>query len=193
MSHNAWTGSLGGLSSCMALLLRAVGDLQAWRHCPRCGAEIRPDGMKVECGVCGFVTYANPKPTASALVVDDDGRIMFSRRAAEPGAGKWDLPGGFVEEGEHPVEALHRELREEAGIGLGDTEFVGIFMDWYCAGDREVSTLNLYWSARISDGTPEPADDVLELRFFPPDELPELAFRHLPDVISAWRARNENA
>jgi len=58
-----------------------------------------------------------------------------------------------------------------------------------------VSTLNLYWSARIADGTPAPADDVAELRFFAPDEVPsdELAFGHLPDVISAWRVRNEHA
>lgn len=149
----------------------------------------------VECPECGFVDYANPKPTASALVLDDEGRIMFSRRARDPAAGKFDLPGGFVEEGEHPLDCVHRELREEAGIGLRDTEFFGVFMDWYGVGKRLVSTLNLYWSARIADGTPTPADDVAELRFFAPDEVPrdELAFEHLPDLISAWRARNENA
>jgi 8-oxo-dGTP diphosphatase len=86
---------------------------------------MEPEGGKVECPECGFVDYANPKPTASALVLDDEGRIMFSRRARDPAAGKFDLPGGFVEEGEHPLECLHRELREEAGIGLRDTEFVG--------------------------------------------------------------------
>ena len=120
---------------------------------------------------------------------------MFSRRAVDPGAGKLDLPGGFVEEGEHPLDSLHRELREEAGIGLRDTEFVGIFMDWYRAGQRDVSTLNLYWSARIAEGEPTPDDDVLELVFFAPDEIPwdEVAFDHIPDVISAWRGRSENA
>ena len=172
-----------------------MGELDSWKHCPVCTAPVEPDGGKVECPACGFVDYANSKPTASALVVDDKGRIMFSRRARDPAAGKFDLPGGFVEEGEHPLDCLHRELREEAGIGLRDTEFVGIFMDWYGAGERRVSTLNIYWSARIADGTPEAADDVAELRFFAPDEIPwdELAFEHLPDVISAWRGRNENA
>ena len=113
----------------------------------------------------------------------------------DPGAGKLDLPGGFVEEGEHPLDSLHRELREEAGIGLRDTEFVGIFMDWYRAGQRDVSTLNLYWSARIAGGEPTPDDDVLELVFFAPDEIPweEVAFDHIPDVISAWRGRDEDA
>ena len=118
----------------------------------------------MECPECGFVQYANPKPTASALVVDDEGRVMFARRANDPFAGKLDLPGGFVEEGEDPLDGLHRELREEAGIGLRDTEFVGVFMDWYRVESREVSTMNLYWSARIADGGPTPDDDVLELR-----------------------------
>lgn len=171
-----------------------MGRLDGWKHCPRCAAPLRHENGRVECGECGFVEYANSKPTASAAIVDDEGRVMLSRRAIDPAAGKWDFPGGFVEEGEHPVECLHRELHEEAGIGLRDTEFIGMFMDWYETGQGTVSTLNLYWSARIADGEPEPADDVAELRFFAPDDLPkdELAFAHIPDVISAWRARNEN-
>jgi ADP-ribose pyrophosphatase YjhB (NUDIX family) len=183
------------VSSCTALLLRSVARLDAWKHCPRCTAPLRHEHGRVECGECGFVEYANSKPTASAVIVDDAGRVMLSKRAIDPHAGKWDLPGGFVEEGEHPVECMHRELREEAGVGLKDTEFIGVFMDWYDTGQGEVSTLNLYWSARIADGTPEPRDDVEELRFFAPDEIQpgELAFAHLPDVLSALRRRNEHA
>ncbi len=177
-----------------ALLLRPVGELDGWKHCPVCAAELRKEANRVECPDCGLVQYANSKPTASAVVVDDEGRVMFSKRAVDPAAGKWDLPGGFVEEGEHPLDCLHRELREEAGVGLGDTEFLGIFLDRYGEGPRVIWTMNLYWNARIADGTPEPADDVAELRFFAPNDVPwdELAFGHLPEVLSAWRARNEN-
>ena len=172
-----------------------MGELAEWKYCPRCGARLEAAEAKVECGDCGFVTYAASKPTASALVVDDEGRVMLSKRARDPFAGMWDLPGGFLEEGEHPLDCLHRELDEEAGVTLRDLEFVGIFMDRYGEDSRDVSTLNLYWSARIADGTPEPADDVAEFRFFAPDELPreELAFGHLEEVVSAWRRRNEHA
>jgi mutator protein MutT len=164
-------------------------------HCPRCTARLQREDGRVECGECGFAEYANSKPTASAVILDEEGRVMLSKRALDPAAGKWDLPGGFIEEGEHPVECLHRELREEAGIGLSDVEFVGMFMDWYETDQRTVSTLNLYWTARIAHGTPEPDDDVEELRFFAPDEVKEeeLAFTHLPEVLSAVRRRNENA
>jgi len=175
-------------------IVAVVGILDGWKHCPRCGAAVEPTGGKLECDECGFVTYANSKPTASAVVVDDEGRVMFSKRGREPYAGKWDLPGGFLDEDEHPLDGLHRELREEAGIGLADTRFVGIFMDRYGEGEGVISTLNLYWSARISEGTPEPDDDVAEFRFFAVDEIPsdELAFGHLRDVISAWRSRDEH-
>jgi NAD+ diphosphatase len=174
-------------------IVAAVGELDGWKHCPLCAAKLRYVDDRLECTACRFVHYAGSKPTASALVVDDDGRVMLSRRGIDPQAGMWDLPGGFVEEGEHPVDCLHRELREEAGIGLRDTRFIGIFMDRYRYAEREFWTMNAYWSARIADGTPEPADDVVELRFFAPDELPveELAFEHLPHVISAWR-RNKD-
>jgi ADP-ribose pyrophosphatase YjhB (NUDIX family) len=171
-----------------------VGELEGWRHCPVCSTALRHEGLRVECPECGFVHYGSAKPTASALVVDN-GRVMLSKRGIEPHAGKWDLPGGFVEEGEHPLDSLHRELREEAGIGLRDTEFVGMFMDRYRHRDRDFSTMNLYWSARIGEGEPTPSDDVVELRFFAPDEIPwdEVAFEHIADVISAWRERNQHA
>jgi ADP-ribose pyrophosphatase YjhB (NUDIX family) len=172
-------------------LLPTVSELDGWKYCPRCRAQLEPDDGKVECPDCGFFTYGSSKPTASGLVLDDGGRVLLSRRAVEPDKGKWDFPGGFLEEGEHPVDCLRRELDEEAGVRIEPRDFLGIWMDVY--GDREISTLNLYWTARIVEGEPDPADDVAEFRWFAADEIPldELAFAHLPEVISAWR--NEHA
>jgi mutator protein MutT len=172
-----------------------VGDLDGWRHCPVCGTRVDPEGSRFECPECGFVTYAHSKPTASAVVGDGEGRVLLSRRAHDPAAGKWDLPGGFIEEGEHPRDGVVRELREEAGIALSDVQFLGIWMDSYEYKRRVVATLNVYYSAGIAKGSPEPADDVAELRWFAPDDVPtgELAFEHITDVLSAWRGRTEHA
>jgi 8-oxo-dGTP diphosphatase len=172
-----------------------VGELDGWKHCPVCATPVEPADGRVECPECGFVTYAHSMPTASAVVGDEEGRVLLAKRAHDPGAGKWDLPGGFLEEGEHPLDCVARELREEAGIGLTDERLLGIWMDRYEYKRRVVATLNIYYSARIGEGTPEPADDVAELRWFAPDDVPagELAFGHIEDVLSAWRAEGARA
>ena len=164
--------------------------LSAWKHCPLCGAGVVPErgGAKVVCSSCGYVDYARSSVTACALVLDDSGRLLLARRAHAPFAGKWDLPGGFVEEGEHPLEAMRRELREETGLEVEPIEFVGVWMDRYSENADGEHTLNLYWTAR-ADGDPVAADDVDEVGWFARDELPppaELAF-HIPSVLRAWR------
>jgi len=169
--------------------------LQDWRYCPHCGAEVQGDERRVECGACGFVAYANPAPTATAVIEDAEGRVLLGRRGIEPDKGLWDLPGGFVDEGEHPLDALQRELREEASLEIEPEEFLGVWMDRYGGDAPAVSTLNLYWTARITGGSMRAADDVAELRWFPPDEIPwdELAFQTNRKVLRAWLDRKQNA
>jgi 8-oxo-dGTP diphosphatase len=54
-----------------------------------------------------------------AAVIRRDGRILVAQRPAEgPRAGKWEFPGGKVEEGESEPEALRREIAEELGCGI---------------------------------------------------------------------------
>jgi ADP-ribose pyrophosphatase YjhB (NUDIX family) len=167
-----------------------VGILDGWQYCPRCGAALRREDNRVECDSCGFCHYASSQPTASAFVLDEEGRILLARRAYEPDAGKWDVPGGFLEEGEDPVEGLRRELREEAGIEIELGDFVGVFADTYGDPPDVRYVLNLVWEACIAEGEPAPNDDVSELRWFPKDALPadvELAFRWLARSIDDWR------
>ena len=126
------------------------------------------------------------------MVVGEDGSVLLARRAGEPYRGYWDLPGGFLDEGEHPLDALRRELREETGLEVEPGEFVGIWMDRYGDADDAHATLNLYWTARVLGGEPRAADDVSELAWFRPDELPspsELAF-HIAEVLAAWREQH---
>jgi 8-oxo-dGTP diphosphatase len=169
----------------------AVGELDGWKHCPVCATPVAPADGQVECSVCGFVTYAHSMPTSSAVVDDGEGHVLLARRGRDPFAGSWDLPGGFLEEGEPPLDCVRRELREEAGIDLTDVRLLGIWMDSYEYKRRLVATLNIYYTARVADGTLEPGDDVAELRWFAPDEVPtdELAFGHIPEVLSAWRGK----
>ena len=163
-----------------------VGALDGWRFCPSCAGALEPADGGLRCTACGFATWANSAPGAQALV-ERDGRVLLGRRGLDPSAGLWDIPGGFLDEGEDPLDALRRELREETGLEVEPQEFLGIWMDRY----GSAHTLNLYWTARVLSGEPEAADDVVELAWFAPDELPppaDLAF-HIADVLSAWRPR----
>ena len=53
---------------------------------------------------------------AYALCMDAQEHLLLARMATGPDAGGWTLPGGGVEQGEHPDESVLRELMEEAGI-----------------------------------------------------------------------------
>jgi ADP-ribose pyrophosphatase YjhB (NUDIX family) len=167
-----------------------MSELHGWVACPRCRAELSGDALRVECPECGFVAYANPKPTAAAVCVDEQGRVLLTRRAVEPAVGAWDLPGGFVDEHEHPLDALRRELREETGLEVEPEELLGVWMDRYGGDSTAASTLNLFWTSRVVSGEAHPADDVAEVRWFQPDELPaqaELAFECVGLALAAWR------
>jgi NAD+ diphosphatase len=169
-----------------------VSELRTWKHCPRCGQQLEHDESKVECANCGFRHHAHSQVTACAIVVDDRGRVLLSRRKSEPFADRWDLPGGFVGEGEHPLDAVKRELQEETGLEIEPQDLVGIWMDRYSEDGSGPATLNMYWTARAGGTDARPADDVSELRWASPDEWPgrdEFAF-HIADVLDAWRQQH---
>jgi ADP-ribose pyrophosphatase YjhB (NUDIX family) len=161
--------------------------LDGWSLCPRCGNQLTSAPGRVECRGCGFELYAHSAVTASALPEDEQGRVLLARRGIEPWKGKWDCIGGFLDEGEHPVDGLRREVREETGLGFDVGRLLGIWMGRY--GGR--ATLNLFWTGVLGPGVPAPDDDISELRSFARDELPasgELAFHPLiADVLDAWR------
>jgi ADP-ribose pyrophosphatase YjhB (NUDIX family) len=164
-----------------------MGELDGWRHCPRCTSPLVHEEPSVRCGSCGLVVYAKPSPAVCALVVDDAGRVLLGRRAREPAAGLWDILGGFVEEDEDPIEALRRELHEETGLVIELLGWVGAVADRY--GEGGPATLNLCWTARIAGGELRRDDELAELRWFGRDELPldEFAFPNCVELLRAWR------
>jgi ADP-ribose pyrophosphatase YjhB (NUDIX family) len=159
-----------------------MGVLDAWRFCPVCGEAIDKVEDRVECPACGFVGYANAVPGAEAVCIDERGHVLLGRRAFAPGKGLWDLPGGFLHEDEQPLAALRREVREETALEIEPIDFLGFWLEPY---DGRI-VLCLAWTARVA-GEAKAGDDLVELRWFSPDELPspaELAFTHYPEVLA---------
>jgi 8-oxo-dGTP diphosphatase len=116
--------------------------------------------------------------------------VLLGRRCIEPFNGWWDVPGGFLEPWEHPEEGVVREAAEETGLAVRPIELLGVYMDVYGYSDGTDQTLNLYYVVEIVEGEPRPGDDLVELRFFGPDEIPEdVAFETGRQALRDWRER----
>jgi ADP-ribose pyrophosphatase YjhB (NUDIX family) len=166
--------------------------MSGYRYCPKCGgglaAELQEARERLVCEGCRFVLYLNPRPTTCAIVVAGE-QVMLVRRAVAPRRGYWDLPGGFLEQDEHPVDGLKREVREETGLEIEVLEPLGFFLDAY--PEPGETTLNLYFIARVTGGDPTPGSDVAEIRWFRRDALPsfeEIAFKNNREALATWLA-----
>lgn len=130
-----------------------------------------------------MVEYRFPRPAFTADVVaftrvDGARSVLLIRRGNEPFAGQWALPGGFVDEGERPVDAARRELAEETGLHhQGMLDLVGVYGD--PGRDPRGWTVSAAYRALLD--TPVDvtgSDDAADARWFPLDALPPLAFDH---------------
>jgi 8-oxo-dGTP diphosphatase len=158
-----------------------VAALDGWRFCPRCGGLLEPEEDHLRCASCGQRYWANALPAVQVLL-ERDGRVLLALRGIEPRLGHWDLPGGFAEETEPPEATVRRELREETGLELESAQLLRIDIEPY--GDRFVFSVTYRATA---SGEPAAADDVAELRWFAPAELPaEMAFPGQESVLREW-------
>jgi ADP-ribose pyrophosphatase YjhB (NUDIX family) len=174
-----------GRRAVVRLELFAMGILDGWRTCPRCSHELEQrERGHLACPDCGSQFWANSAPAVQGLL-ERDGRLLLARRAIEPGVGLWDIPGGFLEEGEEALDGLRREFAEETGIEIEPVEWLGASIDPYDG----YFVLGLSWLVR-GEGEPRAADDVAELAWFSADELPdEMAFPSQAGILRRWASR----
>ena len=160
--------------------------------CVRCGSSV---GLVApcRCEACGYEFWRNPKPCGGACVTDY-GKLLLVRRALEPAAGYWDLPGGFCEADEHPWDTARREVLEETGLNIRSTGFLGMWVDAYGDDEPPEITLNIYFLAKAE--APElvtTTEEASEVRWFEPNEIPHgmLAFDHVRQAIQQWGSRQQ--
>ncbi len=115
------------------------------------------------------ITPVTPKVGVDGAVFRDSDILLIRRGDTR----QWALPGGAVELGEAPSEAVRREVVEETGIVMSVDNLVGVFDNWM---DRRVTAHHLYHvvvRGQFAGGTlnPQP-EEVLEVVWCKPGELP---------------------
>jgi 8-oxo-dGTP diphosphatase len=135
------------------------------------------------CANDDFVLWHDPK-VAAAVVVESDGGVVLGRRAIEPAYGMWCLPGGFVNDDEHPADAAVRECREEISA---EVELTGLLCVYHVAKQDASSIIGVGYRARLADGADtRPGEEMLEVATFPIDALPPLAFPSHREVMAEY-------
>jgi len=90
-----------------------------FKFCPNCASQNIDfeNYRRFECFDCGMVYYQNVA-AAVAVIIEKDGKILFTVRNREPKLGMLDLPGGFTDPDETSEETCARELREELDLDI---------------------------------------------------------------------------
>jgi ADP-ribose pyrophosphatase YjhB (NUDIX family) len=156
-------------------------------YCTQCKAELNLGGEYPRCDGCNITYYQNSKPCASILPIKD-GKVLLTKRAIEPYKGAFDIIGGYLKNGEHPIDGVRREAREETGLDIIPTEILGIYMDQY--GKDGDMTLNIQYIGEIKGGEMKAQDDVASLHWIPIEDLPiDVGFQNTKDTLIDLKRR----
>lgn len=137
------------------------------RYCVKCGKITTKRNESCYACEAGHENWINPAAAVSVFVIKGD-KVLYGIRSHDPGKGKLDRPGGFIEVGETAEQAAIRETREELGIDIALIDFLGSYATTY----QNRPNLNFVFVAQIENGVLTPGDGMEEVIWLGPEELP---------------------
>jgi 8-oxo-dGTP diphosphatase len=82
-----------------------------------------------------------------AVILDDEGQVLLTRRNVAPFKGEWVMPGGKIDLGEPIVKALQREVMEEVGLKVEVEDIIDVF-EHVTPGEENYHFIILYYLCR---------------------------------------------
>jgi len=118
----------------------------------------------------------------TGIIFNDKNEILLFRHTYRAHA--WSLPGGYLKSGEHPAEALEREIKEESGF------VVSVDDSLKTRTDRDSARLDMCYTGILIGGDFTPTHEVSEYGFFTQDKLPLLRQNQVFLIDEALKQRN---
>lgn len=147
------------------------------KFCSHCGQSVQlrdipgDNIQRYQCLACEMVHYQNPKMVVGCLAVHED-KVLLCKRAIEPRSGYWNLPAGYLENGETTEAGAMREVWEEA---LAKVEITGIHSIYSI---KHINQIYIFYLAKLMPPKFGIGEESLEVRLFTEAEIPwkEIAF-----------------
>jgi NAD+ diphosphatase len=140
-----------------------------FKFCPKCSSALAEhvdhEGAARQSCIdksCGFTFWGNPTPAVGA-VVEHNGEIVLARNAAWP-ENMFALITGYLERNEDPVKAVAREVKEEIGLDVVETNIIGNY-----SFDRKNEVMLCYHV--VTTGEITLGDEIVEVKRYKPHEL----------------------
>ena len=148
--------------------------LEKFEYCPMCGSPhfVANGATSKKSESCGFEYFMNPSASNVAIIKNAKGEILVERRKQEPAKGMLDLPGGFTQIGETSEEGVRREVMEETGLKVTDSQYLFSLPNVYRYSGIDIHTLDMFYLCKVEDDTIVAAgDDAAECMWIKPDDI----------------------
>ncbi|MEL6672203.1 MAG: NUDIX hydrolase [Bacteroidota bacterium] len=163
--------------------------------CSQCGSAALlfriPKGdnrPRFVCTDCGTIHYQNPNMVVGCLPVYE-GKILLCKRAIAPREGYWNLPAGYLENGETAEDGAKRETMEEAGVKVDILRMHALY------SIPRINQIYLFFLGKLPSPELNPGEESLDARLFAPEEIPydQMAFPSSTFAIKHYlRTRHTN-
>jgi 8-oxo-dGTP pyrophosphatase MutT (NUDIX family) len=140
-----------------------------------------PDGVRFEQYV-----YRSPQ-SAMTVLVENDAVLMIRRHRFVIDQWLWELPGGYIEDGETPAQCAARECEEETGWRPRALAPLASFQPWVATADARQHVFASFGAEQVADG-PADGNEAAEIAWIPLDE----AHAMTRTSRSCWSAADTN-
>lgn len=116
---------------------------------------------------------------ATDALIERNGKYLMIKEGKERCRGKWNIPGGGVEHGENPVEAVKREVWEETGLEVEEVEGLLGVVDGMSTQDGN-PVIVFVFKCTAEDGEPDPEfdEEVLDAKFLSKEDIENRELRN---------------